>query len=196
VREFQLALLDRMYEEAPEQSEAALRSLGATRADAAEAGRRRLRMGTHYGDGSTTRFFGWGSTDYLAVLGDPVSRESHDGRRGQGAGGWPVLRWDLPLWPDLWFEVLETPDGFAFDCRLTRKAGLLPPQMGTVEDLKPWSCVYEEVEQRFGPMEHVDGMGPVWTSAFTAPDAAGRPTRYAADFTWGLLQGVRVDDRA
>ncbi len=192
MREFQLALLDRMHDETPEQCEAALRSLRATRADAAEAEERRLQMGTHPGLGSVAGSRHWGIADYLAVLGDPVSREPHD----RGATGLPVLRWDLPLWPDLWFEALEVPDGFALNCRLTRRAGVFPPRLDMVEDLRPWSCVYEEVERRFGPMEHVDGMSAVWTSAFTAPDSAGRPGRYAAAFTWGLLQSVWVNDRA
>jgi hypothetical protein len=196
VREFQLALLQRMYEMTPTLSGAALRSLGATRAEAARAEERRLLMGTPREYGPLVRSFDWNVADYSAVLGDPASKRPHDGSYGHDGGGWLAFNWDLPVWPDLWFEVLEAPNGCTWNCRLTRRAGSKhPPQIDTAEHLMPWSCVYDEVERRFGPLDQVDGMGAVWTLAFTAPDAAGRPRRYTADFIWGLLQSLRAGDQ-
>jgi hypothetical protein len=88
VREFQLALLDRMHHLTPELSEAAMCSLGATQAEATEAEERRLKMGAYRVYGRLTRPADWNVADYAAVLGDPISEEPRDLGR--------LVRWELP----------------------------------------------------------------------------------------------------
>jgi hypothetical protein len=184
LREFQLALLDRMHDEAPQRSEAALRWLGATRADAVAAEKRRMGLASDRVLNQVTRWHGWQVETYLAVLGDPMSTEPRDVRQP----ALQFLRWETPVWPDLWFEVMVLPDGSMFNDQLRRRVGTASPPMESVNDLKPWSCTEHELADRFGPLECVDGWHPCWVAGFTAPDATGQTRRYEAGLGWGLLQ--------
>jgi hypothetical protein len=100
-----------------------------------------------------------------------------------------ALRWPVPLWPSLRFEVLCAPRGGAtWNEWLIRAPGEAGPALRTTEDLKPWSCTVDEVARAFAPAEPMEGDAPSrWRLGFTDPeDGAAR----VAHFTWGLLQYV------
>ncbi|MGI8329827.1 hypothetical protein ACRYCC_07660 [Actinomadura scrupuli] len=176
LREFELALLDSMYDEAPIQTEAALHALDANRAEASAAEERRLQIAP------------CSVADYTRWLGQPVSREPYS--ENDRGGMW--TRWALSTWPYLWFEMLELPKCSLFNVWLTRRDGAPAPRLETAADLAPWSCTHKEVELRFGPTLNVDGFHTSWLlMEFSAPDSTGRTRRYEACFVWGLLQHVR-----
>lgn len=188
VREFQLALLDQMYDEAPAQTEQALRTLEATRVDASSAFTEWAQMGSRRIYSNFTRTNDMNVRDYTRILGLPTSVKLTTTK----TGNFRLIRWDLPVWPDLWLEVQEAQDGSTWNHRLTRRDDAATPALTCIEDLTAWSCVSDEVERTFAPIENIDGM-PYgwWVSTFVSPNSSGSPTRYAACFVWGLLQNVR-----
>ncbi|WP_377271764.1 hypothetical protein [Peterkaempfera sp. SMS 1(5)a] len=180
--EFQLVLLRRMADFHPGLVEEAVRRLGADRAAMREANRRWQAM-------LRSRSFPRGERRYLAVLGPPESA----GRQRAGDLELKALRWRVPLWPELRFEVLLGPGGAVFNEWLVRAAGSPPPVPHTLAELDPWSCTVADLATAFPPAQPLEGTAPTrWRLAFTAPDADGVPHRAVADFTWGLLQEVRV----
>lgn len=116
--EFQLVLLRRMADHQPDLVEDAVRALGATRTAMREANRRwQARAHARGGPGELAR--------YRAALGEPVARrrvERYDSE---------ILQWELPLWPDLRWEVLVGPLGRrspdVWGCGLVRAPGSPPP---------------------------------------------------------------------
>ncbi|MFJ6214780.1 hypothetical protein ACIQGZ_15815 [Streptomyces sp. NPDC092296] len=180
--EFQLVLLRRMADFHPELVADAARRLGASRAELREANRRWQAM-------LRSRTFPHGERRYLAVLGQPEST----GRRAVGDLELRVLRWPVPLWPELRFELLLAPGGGVLDEWLVRAPGSPPPQLRTLADLTPWSCTIGDVGAAFPGARPLEGAAPTrWRLAFTAPDADGVAHQAVADFTWGLLQEVRT----
>lgn len=176
--QFQLVLLRRMADHQAGLVERALRELGAGRAEMREANRRwQAMVRSPRGRGALSR--------YRSVLGPP--EESAPRRIGDMEC--EVLRWPVPLWPDLRFEVTCAPGGAVWNEWLVRAPGDAGPRLLGVGDLEPWSCTVDEVARAFPPAIPMEGDAPTrWRLAFTASDAPGGPRACVAEFTWGLLQ--------
>ncbi|PRH76109.1 hypothetical protein C6N75_27365, partial [Streptomyces solincola] len=139
-REFQLVLLRRMGDFQPGLVEEARRELDASIAEMREANRRwQAMVRAPRGPGELSR--------YRRVLGEPESRA----RRTVGDLECEVLRWPVPLWPDLRFEVLAAPGGPAWNAWLVRAPGARGPELRTAADLRPWGCTVDEVARAFPP---------------------------------------------
>jgi hypothetical protein len=177
IGEFQLVLLRRMADHQPGLVDDALRALGATHAQARDA-HRRWQARVH----STT--FPGGERRYRIALGRPESEEE----RRIGDLTCRALRWPLPLWPDLRFEVLCAPGGSAvWNEWLVRAAGAASPELREPADLTPWSCTVDDVARAFPPATLLPPDAPSrHRLAVTGP----RGERLVAHFTWGLLQYV------
>ncbi|WP_206319893.1 hypothetical protein [Streptomyces zingiberis] len=176
---FQLVLLRRMADHQAGLVEDALRELGESRSAMREANRRwQAMVHSPRARGALTR--------YRSVLGPPQSRDA----RRIGDLTCEALRWPVPLWPDLRFEVLTAPGGQVWNEWLVRAPGAPGPALRTLADLRPWSCTVDEVARAFPPATPMEGSAPTrWRLAFAAPaGAGGQPRRVVAEFTWGLLQ--------
>ncbi|WP_243275110.1 hypothetical protein SALCHL_005259 [Streptomyces albus subsp. chlorinus] len=163
----------------PARVDRALRELGASRADMREANKHwQARVRSPGARGALAR--------YRSVLGPPRAAA----RRRIGDLECDVLQWELPLWPDLRFEVLGVPgSGAAWNAWLVRAPGAEPPALRTVEDLTPWSCTVDEAARAFAPARPREGSAPTRSQlAFAAPDRDGVRHEIVAEFTWGLLQ--------
>ncbi|MEU8518265.1 hypothetical protein [Streptomyces sp. NPDC048577] len=176
-REFQLVLLRRMADHQPERVESARLELGASRAEMREANRRwQAWAHARRGPGELHR--------YRAAPGEPESR------RVVEAYSCEVLRWPLPLWPELRWEVMIGPLGRrapvdVWGRGLVRAPGFPSPTLRASEDLRPWGCTVAEVGNAFPPARPREGSAPTRLRLdFTLPDGTLR----AAEFTWGLLQ--------
>ena len=176
--QFQLVLLRRMADHQAGLVEQALRDLGVGRSEMREANRRwQAMVRSPRGRGATAR--------YRSVLGPPEATV----RRRIGDLECELLRWPVPLWPDLRFEVTCAPGGAVWNEWLVRAPGAAGPRLLGVGDLKPWSCTVDEVARAFPPAVPMEGDAPTrWRLAFTAPDGAGVPRACVAEFSWGLLQ--------
>ncbi|MER6500496.1 hypothetical protein ABT218_14150 [Streptomyces sp. NPDC001455] len=174
-REFQLVLLRRMADHQPGLVEEARRELGASTAEMREANRRwQAMVRAPRGRGALRR--------YRSVLGEPESAA----RRRIGDLECEALRWPVPLWPELRFEVMVAPNGAVWNEWLVRAAGAAGPELRAVEDLRPWSATVDEVARAFPPTRPMEGGAPTrWALAITAP---GTGERRVAEFTWGLFQ--------
>ncbi|MER5496782.1 MULTISPECIES: hypothetical protein [unclassified Streptomyces] len=174
-REFQLVLLRRMADHRPDLVEDARRELGASSAEMREANRRWQAMTrAPRGRGAAHR--------HRSVLGEPES----SGRRTVGGLECEVLRWPVPLWPDLRFEVTAAPGGAVWNEWLVRAPGAPGPELRAIADLRPWSATVDEVARAFPPVRPMEGGAPTrWALAITEP-GTGLP--YVAEFTWGLFQ--------
>ncbi|MEU9129545.1 hypothetical protein AB0D08_15800 [Kitasatospora sp. NPDC048540] len=183
--EFQLVLLRRMADFHPELVERAVHRLGASRGDLREANKRWQAM-------IRSSRFPYGARRYAAVLGPPEAVLP----RRIGDLDCTAQHWELPLWPGLRFEILLGPAGAGsppWNEWLVRAPGVPAPALRTLADLTPWSCVVSDVAAAFPPAVPREGSAPTrWQLDLTAPDAGGRPRPCTADFTWGLLQEVRV----
>ncbi|MEU5716488.1 hypothetical protein AB0G71_11975 [Streptomyces sp. NPDC020403] len=173
--EFQLVLLRRMADHQPDLVEDARHELSASLAEMREANRRwQAMVRAPRGRGALRR--------YRSVLGEPETSV----RRTVGDLECDALRWPLPLWPDLRFEVMAGPGGAVWNEWLVRTPGLPGPELRTAGDLRPWSCTVDEVARAFEEARPMEGSAPTrWALALTDP-ADGR--RYVAEFTWGLFQ--------
>nr|WP_199835901.1 hypothetical protein [Streptomyces sp. TP-A0356] len=182
--DFQLVLLRRMADHNPELVEDARRELGVSIAEMRGANRRwQAMLHSPHARSAASR--------YRSVLGEPESRTP----RRIGDLACDALRWPVPLWPDLRFEVLVAPNGVVWNEWLVRAPGAPAPELETLEDLTPWSCTVDEVARAFAPARPLEGTAPTrWGLAFTAPDTSGVRHECAAEFTWGLLQRVGVSD--
>ncbi|MEV6119771.1 hypothetical protein AB0M23_04445 [Streptomyces sp. NPDC052077] len=180
--DFQLVLLRRMADHNPGPVEDARRELGASAARMREANSRWQAM-LHSPRARSA------SARYRSVLGEPEAVLP----RRIGDLECEALRWPLPLWPGLRFEVLLAADGTVWNAWLVRAPGAEGPVLRTVADLTPWSCTVDEAARAFAPARPLQGSAPTrWGLAFTAPGADGAPRAVTAEFTWGLLQRVAV----
>ncbi|GLF93847.1 hypothetical protein SYYSPA8_06140 [Streptomyces yaizuensis] len=173
--DFQLVLLRRMADFQPELVEEARRELDVSTARMREANRRwQALVHAPRGRGALGR--------YRSVLGPPEHRE----RRRIGDLECEALRWPVPLWPSLRFEVLaDARSAAVWNEWLVRAPGAPAPALRTAADLTPWSCVVDEVARAFGPAAPLEGSAPTrWRLALTLPGGE----RAVAEFTWGLLQ--------
>ncbi|MFD7706640.1 hypothetical protein ACFV6E_21610 [Streptomyces sp. NPDC059785] len=180
--DFQLVLLRRMADHNADLVDDARHRLGVSVADLREANRRWQAMVR----GPRSRA---ALSRYRSVLGAPESVA----RRRIGDLDCEALRWPVPLWPELRFEVLAGPDRAVWNEWLVRAPDAPAPDLRTVEDLRPWSCTVDEAARAFAPARPLEGTAPTrWGLAFTAPDGTGTPHACTAEFTWGLLQRVTV----
>lgn len=182
--DFQLVLLRRMADHNPGPVEDARRELGVPVSAMREANRRWQAM-LHSPRARTA------ASRYRSVLGAPEAATP----RRVGDLDCTAWRWPVPLWPDLRFEVLVTPDGAVWNEWLIRAPGAPSPALRTLADLTPWTCTVDEVARAFAPARPLEGTAPTrWGLAFTAPDEEGVRREVAAEFTWGLLQRTAVGD--
>ncbi|MGW3039989.1 hypothetical protein ACWC9T_08030 [Kitasatospora sp. NPDC001159] len=184
VTEFQLVLLRRMADYRPDLVEDAVRRLGATRALMREANKRWQAM-------VRAPRFPHGAARYTAVLGPAEAGLP----RRIGDLACVARQWALPLWPELRFEILLGPAEMGVPLLnewLVRAAGAPAPELRTLADLVPWSCVVADVGTAFPGARPREGSAPNrFQLDFEAPDVDGRVCSCTADFTWGLLQEVR-----
>ncbi|MGW0463827.1 hypothetical protein ACWDX6_00930 [Streptomyces sp. NPDC003027] len=166
-----------MADHQPDLVEDARRALGASRTEMREANRRwQAWSRARRGPGELQR--------YRSALGEPESRHVVEAYSAE------ILRWPLPLWPDLRWEVAVGPVGRrtptqVWGCGLVRAPGAPAPEPRSEADLRPWSCTLAEVANTFPPARPREGSAPTRLQLdFTLPDGTGR----TAEFTWGLFQ--------
>jgi hypothetical protein len=168
-REFCLVLLRRMADTRPDLVSDALRGLGADRAEARSAHARWQAL-QHSARGPR------GLRLRSAVLGPPTERDE----RRSGDVDLVVLRWPLPLWPQLRWEVVAAPDGPVLHEHLVRAPGSpVPP---ATAGLRVWEHVVADVAGLPGAVD----VDPQVTSRWEVRLADGSRAR----FVWGLLQQV------
>ncbi|MER8188455.1 hypothetical protein [Kitasatospora sp. NPDC094015] len=163
--------------------ERAVARLGASRTDLREANKRWQAM-------VRSPRFPHGARRYAAVLGPPQATAV----RRIGDLDCTAQLWQLPLWPELRFEILLGPGGAGpvWNEWLVRAPGAPSPGLPTVADLTPWSCVVADLGAAFPSARPREGSAPTrWQLDFTAAGADGTEREWTADFTWGLLQEVR-----
>jgi hypothetical protein len=211
VREFQLWVLRCMdFPGGVEYVSAALKTLGSSREEMSACKDRvraipprhaeNLRVAMH-GSGEPVPSshmslravpYSWLLEFYTSVLGDPVCEGLE--RRREGLLGYRLLRWPLPLWPELWFEVTVGADGLLAQAdRLVRRDHIPALVLRDVTDLRPWSTVLDDIDRcAFGPaVDSGDNFGPGnKTMLFAAPDRQGRYHEYCGRFGYDLLLEV------
>ena len=169
-REFCLVLLRRMADVRPDLVADALQRLGATRGEA-HAAHTRWQALQH------ARRAPRGLGLRTAVLGPPEELED----RRFGDLDVQVRRWPLPLWPNLYWEVLSGPGGSVLNEHLVRAPGSPVPPAGPGR-LLVWQHTLDDVVPLRGA-ESVDP-GVVTRWEIHLPDGV------RALFVWGLLQQV------
>ncbi|MFJ9584444.1 hypothetical protein [Streptomyces acidicola] len=180
--DFQLVLLRRMADHNPDLVAEARRELGVSITDMREANKRwQAMLRSPRPRAAVSR--------YRSILGEPESVTL----RKIGDLECEALRWPVPLWPDLRFEVMVAPNGAAWNEWLVRAPAATAPELHTLADLTPWSCTVDEAARAFAPARPLEGTAPTrFGLTFTAPDADGVRRECVAEFTWGLLQRVAV----
>ncbi|WP_323189350.1 hypothetical protein [Kitasatospora sp. NBC_00240] len=180
-------LLRRTADFHPDPVGQAVRRLGATRSDLWEANKRWRAL-------IRSSRLPYGARRYAAALGPP---EAVIPRR-LGDLDCTAKHRALPLWPGLRFDILLGPAGgpaAPLNEWLVRAPGLPAPTPRVLADLTPWSCVVADVAAAFPPAMPHEGSAPTRRELdFTAPDATGRPRPCTAEFSWGLLREVRLED--
>jgi len=168
-REFCLVLLRRMADTRPDLVADALVRLGSDRAEARAVHRRWQAL--HHAPRAPR-----GTELRTAVLGPPGERD----QRRFGDLDLAVLRWPLPLWPHLRWEVVTGPGGAVLHEELVRAPDSAVPPAG--EGLRAWEHVIGDVAALPDVVEVDPGVPSRWEVHL--PD--GR----RAQFVWGLLQQV------
>jgi hypothetical protein len=168
-REFCLVLLRRMTDTRPDLVSDALRGLGADRAEARSAHARwqALQRSARGPRGLSLR---------SAVLGPPTERDE----RRFGDVDLVALRWRLPLWLHLRWEVVAGPGGSVLHEHLVRAPDSpVPP---ATAGLRVWEHVVADVAGLTGAVD----VDPRVASRWEVHLADGTRTQ----FVWGLLQQV------
>jgi hypothetical protein len=167
-----------MADHRPELVDDALRALGASHTDLREA-HKRWQARVH------SRTFPGGERRYRLALGTPESVTE----RRIGDLDCRVLRWALPLWPDLRFEIVTAANGGAvWNEWLVRADGARRAAPATIDELLPWSCTVDEVARAFPPAAALPADAPSRARLAVTDPATG--AKVTAHFTWGLLQYV------
>ncbi|WP_327582557.1 hypothetical protein OHA25_42490 [Nonomuraea sp. NBC_00507] len=177
VRQFELALMQRMRDLEAAKVDDALKDMGATRAELRAAHTQWTAM-AHSGRAPKGRSL------FRMALGPPA----YEGVHQVGSLTCDVAHWKLPSWPELRFEVLLGPGGEVWNQWFVRPGGARPLSFA---DLVPWGCVVADVGEAFPGACHLEGSAPQhWTVGFTHEG-----TRYRARFVYGLYQRLdRADD--
>ncbi|MGC0415744.1 hypothetical protein [Embleya sp. AB8] len=173
--DFCLVLLRRMADYQPDLVADAVRELKCDRTRMREVNAQWQRM-------VRSRAIGGLERAYRAALGEPTGRAPRDIGDLRAEAQW----WELPLWPDLRFEILTGPDRRIWQEWLVRADPTTAPPVETVAELRPWEFVIADVARAFPRLRHVEGSAPSrWASLLTEGAAD-----YRAEFVWGLLQSV------
>jgi hypothetical protein len=169
-REFCLVLLRRMADLRPDLVAEALPRISADHAQARGAHRRwqALQHAPRAPRGLALR---------TAVLGPPETVEE----RRIGDLRLEVLRWPLPLWPHLRWEVVSGPGGTVLHEQLVRAPGSAVPP-ATSGTLRVWQHVLDDVIALPGAVSVDPGVETRWEIHL--------PGGVRAAFVWGLLQRV------
>jgi hypothetical protein len=183
IRAFQLHVLSGMRgnEALVEQ---ALQELGADRTELAK------------NQAETERIFA--PTDRFAsavtLLGRPLSSETISAEHSGAGDGLLLTRltYRLPLWPGLVFYLLGAPIApIPHDVGFARSPDSPSVTLDAPEDLRPWTCLRDEVIECFGPPVHE---GDIWAPyeeyKFQARGADGGTRQFSAVFSWNLLQHI------
>ncbi|MFI6291796.1 hypothetical protein ACIBEJ_09440 [Nonomuraea sp. NPDC050790] len=172
VRAFELALMHRMRDLNPARVEDALAEMSATRAELREAHATWTR--TAY-----ARRAPKGVGRFRMALGRPA----FEGERPIGSLTCDVVRWALPYWRELEFELLVGPGGEIWNQWFVRPSG---DRKVSFAGLVPWECVVADVAASFPDAAQEEGSAPHhWAVVLTHDGAA-----YRARFVYGLLQRV------
>ncbi|WP_407698907.1 hypothetical protein, partial [Streptomyces acidicola] len=136
--DFQLVLLRRMADHNPDLVAEARRELGVSITDMREANKRwQAMLRSPRPRAAASR--------YRSILGEPESVAL----RKIGDLECEALRWPVPLWPDLRFEVMVAPNGAVWNEWLVRAPAATAPELHTLADLTPWSCTVDEAAHAF-----------------------------------------------
>ena len=177
-------LLRRMADYQPERVDGAMAELSAGPTEMRDANR-------HWQALSRARGAPTGLTRLRMALGEPIDRRT----RALGEVTVQLIHWRLPLWPDLWFQAVATESGHVWEQLLVRPDPATAPELASLADLVPWSCVIGDVDRAFPGGTHLEGdAASRWGLRLTAPGADGNPVVVTAQFVWGLLQRVVVAD--
>lgn len=134
------------------------------------------------------------SRGLLGQLHSVLGRPDEIVERKIGDAACRCQQWALPLWPDLRFEAFIGPGEILLKEHLVRAPGTPRPELKTLEDLKPWSCVLGDVAMALGPLRQLEGSAP--TRDLALVDVGPEPkTTIAAEFVYGLLQLARPHER-
>ncbi|MFG2074343.1 hypothetical protein [Nonomuraea maritima] len=170
VREFQLALMHRMRDLNPERVAEALDAMGATRAE----------LRASHAQWTRTLHAPRGPKG-VALVRRALGPAPYRGIRPAGSLRCKVLRWPLPAFPGLEFEVLLGPGGEMWNQWFVRPGA---PAALTFDDLVPWTCVVADVGESFPGAVQMEGPAPQhWMVDL---DHGG--SRHRARFVYGLLQ--------
>ncbi|MFI7612556.1 hypothetical protein ACIBP6_15150 [Nonomuraea terrae] len=170
VREFELALMHRMRDLNPGRVEEALEAMGASRGELRAAH-------SHW----TRTAHAPRAPKEAAAVRRALGPAPYRGSRTAGSLRCQVLRWPLPSWPGLEFEVLLGPGGQLWNQWFVRPSGAAAL---TFAELVPWACVVADVGASFPGAVHMDGPAPQhWTVDFPYGG-----TTHRARFVHGLLQ--------
>lgn len=165
---FQLYLLSTMRAKA--EVTQALSALGASSVELARAndGVRRLLGSVPQADA------------FVRILGDP------DRQTVKGTSR--LLRFNLPVWPNLEFALDSSLDGYVERAEFVRGVGAVTPSLRGASDLRAWAYVSEEVSERFGKPRLEDGWSEYRDFLYQVPSPGARPSIYRLCFDFNLLQ--------
>ena len=129
---------------------------------------------------------GW----YREVLGAPIHEQI------QETSGLYSLRFRLPLWPSLDFEIGLRENGVLWNkLGFSRAIGRSSPLLEQANDIQKWEFTKEEIEERFGPADETDGWNAYEIASYFIPERPGETKkRYRLWFTYDLLQKIEKDD--
>ncbi|GAA3566627.1 hypothetical protein GCM10022419_054120 [Nonomuraea rosea] len=176
IRQFELALMHRMRDLNPDRVEDALVGMGASWAELRAAHTTWTKM-------AHSSRVPQGLSMLRRLLGPPA----HRGERPIGSLSCEEVRWALPSWPGLEFEVLAGPDRAVWNQWFVRPGG---DAALSFADLTPWTCVVADVAASFPGAVQCEGAAPHhW-----AVDFAHDGTNYRARFVYGLYQRLDKAD--
>jgi hypothetical protein len=165
--------------------DAALRTLKARPGAIAEAARQMESLG--FGDAVHPADL------YITTLGQPLSVTTlTDIPKTSRFVDSRLLRFHLPLWPDLDFRVKVDTAGHAWDMGFFRSpANPAMPPLRDASDLRSWRFVSEDVTQIFGVPRREDAWTGWETLWYTISDGHGvRNRRYLLAFDLNLYQSI------